>query len=453
MTLLALIAPHCPVMAQSPALVAANLTDPTSPRLAEPGPELPAVTTDPGVPPPMVEPLTDLPVTPAPQIDAINLFPNQGEITSGFNNQRFGYVLHGSASAVYDSNIFIQSRNEQEDFIFRISPGVSVGFGEFKSEMFGAESFRHRFDSYSGKNYFFIDYSPSYTWYVDHSDIDSFDQSVRLQGEWTLQRLTFGLRGAYVSETVPVEDIGNLVEQKRLNVALTSRYEYSGKTAFEVNGYFDGLSYDGQGDDSREWRNEDWLNYQISPKINLGIGGTFAYVERDSGPAQNYEQARLRAIYAPSEKLTLSISGGMEWRETDGADTQANGAFQFDAAWSPYDGAYVYVQGYRRSVTGNTDGSDFYVSTGAAAQYRQRFLQRFFFALTAEYQNSDYQEPSGSQNSARSDDLFSIRPGVGFDLAAWLNCQLTGEYRQNNSSEDKFSYKATRATLSFSMLF
>ncbi len=83
-----------------------------------------------------LEAAPDLPRSYAPQIDAITLFPDPGEWPpASFNDQRFGYVLHGSAGASYESNVFIQPTNAQEDFIFRIAPAIALGWGDFKAEV------------------------------------------------------------------------------------------------------------------------------------------------------------------------------------------------------------------------------------------------------------------------------------------------------------------------------
>jgi len=452
-TLLACAACPLPVMAKPSALVPAvgPAADPAAPLPS--GESAP----NPDAAPQLAEPVAELPATPVtalPQIDLTNLFPNQGEIAAArLNDQRFGYVLHGEGLATYESNLFIQPTGAQHDFIFRISPGVAVGWGEFKSELYGPENFRHRFERYSGKNYLYVDYSPSYTWYADHSDLDTFDHAARLEGEWNLQRFAFGARASYVTQTMPVEDIGNRVKQKELTGALTSRYDYSGKTSFEVNAFYDGLRYNGDGVNSSEWRNEDWMNYQISPKIKLGIGATLARVNREFGASQDYEQARVRAIYEASEKLTVSLTGGAEWRQTDGGEDRTDGIFELDLAWSPFDGTYIYLQGYRRSVTGNTDASDYYVATGVLAQCRQRLFQRFYFDLTLQYQNADYQVPEGSVGLNRSDNLFVVRPGVGFDLASWANCEISGEYRRNDSTDSQRGFDATTAIVRFNLLF
>ena len=402
----------------------------------------------------LADPISELPGAQTPQIESITLFPNQGEIKSAsLNDQRFGYVLHGEAKAAYESNIFIQSRNEQEDFYFTISPGVAVGWGEFKSELYGPEKFRHQFESFAGKNYFYIDYAPSYTWWVDRTDLDTFDHNARLEAEWTLQRLTLGASASYVTETVPVEDLGTRVERRRMLAALTSKYEFSGKTTFEVNAYYERYDYESNFVNSQEWRNEDWINYQISPKIKLGLGATFADVDREDSAEQTYEQGRLRVIYEPSENLTVSLIGGCEWRQTEDADDRTEGIFQLNAEWTPFDGTYVYLEGYRRSVTTGSNVGEYYISTGVFARLRQRFFHRYYLSLTAGYQNADYQNPEASAEFGRSDDLFFIRPGVGFDLATWLNCEISGEYRQNDSTIDHRSFDATKATVRFNVLF
>jgi hypothetical protein len=457
-TLLACIAcPHL-LFSQEPA---PDLPTPAVPPQVAPAPVEPALVpgadavADPSTTPPLAEPISELPASTSPQIEAITLFPNQVEINSGakFNDQRFGYVLHGEIKAAYESNIFIAERDEQEDFIFTISPGVAVGWGEFKSELYGPDSFRHRFEQYAGKNFFYLDYSPGYTWFVDHGDQDTFDHNARLEGEWTIQRLTLGAHASYVTENVPVEDLGTRVERTTIAAALTSSYEYSGKTSFEINGYFNELKYESNGVDSSEWRNEDWMNYQVSPKIKLGLGGVFAMVDREVGPSQNYEQGRLRVVYESSEKLTISLIGGAEWRQTDGGEDRSAGIFLLDLAWAPFDGSYFYLQGYRRSVTGSGGANDYYLATGFMARYQQRLFQRYYLSLTTGYQNSDYQNSEGSAEVGRTDDLFFIRPGIAFDLSSWLSCEISGEFRQNDSTIERRGFEAAKATVRFNVLF
>jgi hypothetical protein len=400
--------------------------------------------------PSLADPMADLPRSPAPQIEGYTLFPNQGEMKAiRLDDQRFGYLLHGEIKAVYESNVFIRSHHEQEDFSFTISPGLAVGWGDFKDEFQDAERFQHRFKKFVGKSYVFVDYAPSYTWWIDRSDLDSFDHHARLEAKWVVQRWSLGANASYVTETVPLEDVAARVERRRALAAVTSSYELSGKAGFEINGYYEGNDYEGDFVDNQEWRNEDWFNYRVSPKVKLGVGATFAGIDREDRGEQTYEQGRLRIIYEPNESLTLGLIGGAEWRQTDGGGDQVEGIFQIDAAWAPFDGTYFYLQGFRRSVTTASDDEEYYIATGVYALLRQRVLHRYYVSLAAGYQNADYQ----LSESGRSDDLFFIRPGVGLDLAAWLNCEVSGEYRRNDSTIERRSFEAAKATVRFSVLF
>lgn len=425
------------------------------PPIADPPPIEPASppTQFPGSP--AIEPVRDVRPSPPPANDSFTVMPNEGELTSGnaFNDHRFGYVLHGEVRAAYESNIFIREHGAEDDFIFTIQPGLAVGWGDFKSELYGPNSFRHRFERYLGKDYIFADYSPSYTWFANHGREDSFDHDARLEGEWTIRRLTLGVRARYLTENVAEPDIGDRVEERHLNVALTSRYDYSGKTSFEVNAYYNGLDYAGNRVDTREWKNDDWLNYQISPKIKLGVGGAVAYVNRSSGPTQNYEQGLVRAKYDATQKLTVAVTAGAEWRQTQDSPNRTDGVFQFDLAWTPSEGSYIYLQAYRRAYNSGIEGSEYFLATGVSVEYRQRLFQRFFFDLTAGWQNADYKDELGSPNFGRSDDLYFVRPGVGFDITTWLNCEITGEYQKNDSSIPGHSYDTTIAAVRLNLLF
>ena len=84
------------------------------------------------------DPAPMLPMTPAPVLDTMTLFPDTGDATSlesEVDKHPWKFVLHGSATATYDSNIFISHDDAQEDFIFTIAPGMAVGRGDFKNEL------------------------------------------------------------------------------------------------------------------------------------------------------------------------------------------------------------------------------------------------------------------------------------------------------------------------------
>ncbi|HEV7406339.1 MAG TPA: hypothetical protein VGO11_25545 [Chthoniobacteraceae bacterium] len=378
---------------------------------------------------------------------------------AGFTNQRFGYVLHGRVQAQYDSNIFIQSTGEQSDFIFTITPGVAIGLGDFKDQLASADSFRYRFERYADKNFLYLDYAPSFVAFADHSGQDSFDQDLRLHGEYTFQKLTVGLRAGWQRVNAPSADIGSRVENSHVSAALTNRYEVSGKTGVEANFYYDNQQYDSNGGgapktanfvDSQEFRTEEWLNFRALPKTTASVGVAAGQVERSEGPSETYEQVQFRLLWEASSKLTLSAVAGPELRQIHGHGNEVNGVFALHATWAPTERAYYHVQTYRDVQPSGAVGEDF-TATGVKLQYHQRLLERYFFDLSGGYERADYSGSAG--DGTRHDDFWSARTAVGLGLTRWLTAEVAGEYRNNSSSDADRSFEETRATLVFDVLF
>ena len=401
----------------------------------------------------IVEPVSDLPTTPSALLDFITLFPDPGSLSPGtrFNDQRFGFVLHGSVRAGYETNIFIQRVNAEEDFIFTISPGVALGWGDFKSELAGSASFARRFERPRSKSFVYADYTPSWSKFVDHAEEDTFDHDARIEGEWSLPAGRLGVRAHFQTLNAPDEDVGGRARQTRFSGALTGSHDLGGRASLEANAYVEGRDYESYVD-HWEVRNEDWLNCQLQPQVNLGFGVALGRVERSEGPAQTFEQALLRLRYVATGKLTFGLTAGPEFRQTEDDGDRCDGVFALDLAWVPFDGAYLYLQGYRRTEPSGTADQD-YAATGVQVQFRERLFAHCYFGLAAGYRHSDYHSLTSLSNSSRADDLYFVRPSLAFDLTQWLNCELLGEYRSNDSTSASRSFEATTAAVQFNVLF
>jgi hypothetical protein len=442
----------CRLLAQVPdlALLVPEPADRTPPPPAEtprvPSAHTDGTTTDTG--PVFVEPPEP---GPPPEIA-----PSKG--ARAFGDQRFGYVLHGRAQAQYDSNIFIQSKNEQGDFIFTIQPGLAIGLGDFKDQLAGADMFRYRFERFADKNFVYLDYAPSYVAFADHSEQNSFDQDLRLHGEYTFQKLTVGVRAAYQRVNAPSADIGSRVENSHVSAAWTNRYQVSGKTGLEANFYFDDQRYDSNGDtprnvnfiDTQEYRTEEWLNFRVLPKTTASVGVAVGQLERSEGPSETYEQVQARVLWEASSKLTLSLVAGPELRQIHAHDEEVNGVFALHVSWAPSERAYFHLQAYRDVQPSGAVGEDF-TATGVKLQYRQGLLDRYYFDLSGGYERADYTGTEGL--GSRHDDFGFVRGAVGFPVNRWLTTEVVGEYRDNNSSMEDRSFQETRATLVFDVLF
>lgn len=405
------------------------------------------------------DPSPTLPMTAAPVLDTMTLFPDAAEnmsLESAVDKHPWKFVLHGSATATYDSNIFISHDNAQEDFIFTIAPGVAVGRGDFKNELANLGSYEDRFnpdrsEMVDATNYIFVHYVPSVTLFADHSSEDSFDHDITLDGQYEWKRLTIGLKARFQTLNLPDVDLGERVERHLFTGALTSKYDYSAKTSFELNFFNYIRDFAGDHVDTVEYRWQAWVNYQLRPKITLGVGFTYGRVDLSRGPDQSYEQVLARLRYRATEKIRFDLTAGGEIRDISGLTNRTNGIFSLGVSYAPFDGTTVFLQGYRRTVTSANSPPANYNVTGVEAQLRQRFARRFYFVIAAGYQNVDYEYFASA--SQRRDEIFYIHPSVGIDVTTWLTCEIGAEYRRDQSSSVKSDFSETTAYFQVNVFF
>ena len=405
------------------------------------------------------DPAPSLPLTPAPVLDTMTLFPEAGDnasLEAAVDRHPWKFVLHGSATATYDSNIFISHEDEQEDFIFTIAPGVAVGRGDFKSELTNLASYEDRFnpdrsEMVDATNYIFLHYVPSVTLFANHGSENSFDHDVTLDGQYEWKRLTLGLKARFQTMNLPDVDLGERVERHLFTGALTSKYDYSAKTSIELN-YFNYIrDYAGERVDTVENRWQAWVNYQVRPKITLGVGFTFGVVDLSRGPGQSYEQLLTRIRYRATEKIRFDLTVGGELRNIYGVTHRTNGIFSLGVSYAPFDGTTVFLQTYRRTVTSASVPPANYNVTGVEAQIRQRFLHRYYFVLAAGYQNVDYEYFASA--GSRRDEIFYVHPSVGIDVTPWLTCELGAEFRSDSSTVVKSDFSETTVYFQFNVFF
>src|SRR5438874_6157409 len=141
--------------------------------------------------------------------------------------RRFHYSLRLTVRGVYDDNIFISNTNRVSDYYFAIEPMITVGFGDIEGR---------------GGNYIRLDYLPSIILFVDHSDEDTVEHLIRLEGQYRFSRLTLNLGqevaildGANLNSTLDTTGLLANVEvsaRTRLNLydtRLRANYELTGK--------------------------------------------------------------------------------------------------------------------------------------------------------------------------------------------------------------------------------
>ncbi len=371
--------------------------------------------------------------------------------------KRFVYAFRLTLRGVYDDNIFLRNTNRVDDYYFAIEPGVTLGFGD----IVGRDA-----------NYIRLDYAPSIFLFVDNSDSDAIQHLLRLEG-----RYNFGRLGLTISQDVQLLDGTNLGAvgatgananpgvnldaggDSQVNIYTTHAnvtYDLTGKTFLTGSLNYGATEYDTLISSETIFGNV-FINYTYSPKLVVGLGGTFGYNWVDNtNPNQTFEQANLRLTYQITGKISLNASAGVEFRQFEddlrGSD-YVTPVYELGATYQPFDGTTVNLRGSRRSLNSAVLQAQNYNATNITFGIRQRFLRRIYVGLAAGYENSDYYNTVQFVNANRQDDYFYIQPAVDVTITPFWTAGAYYLHRENNSSSNFFSFDDNQYGLRTSLLF
>jgi hypothetical protein len=218
-----------------------------------------------------------------------------------------------------------------------------------------------------------------------------------------------------------------------------ANYQVTGKSQLELEAGYDVADYD----DSTKFDSNDihfglfWL-YQVAPKLVLGLGPEFGWLDVQGNPNQTYQRATARLQYQATEKISITARAGAEFRQYQNTGVGGNDdiypVMSIQATYKPFDGTELGLSVYRRVTASSVVAQQNYISTGFSANLRQRFLQKYYFSLVGGFENSDYESTANNVLANRDDDYFFIRPGFDWDVTTWWTLTAFYEFRENNST-------------------
>lgn len=347
----------------------------------------------------------------------------ESELTSGEDWLQWGRVSfrpRASTSLTYDDNITLTDTNEFSDVFWSLTPGLSLVTGDVLS---------------SETPLFSLDYDANLMVFNDHTEFNDLNHSLGARARWPFAKLTLGASLGYDLLSTPMIYTSDRVERTLYRLALTSHYQFSEKTSFEINGRYNEADYDQQLIGTKDWSNDDWMNYQITAKVNLGIGATFGWSEPTSGPKQQYQRAMLRANYNLTYKLNLDASAGGEFRQYEGFPMSATPVFTLGATYRPMDRTTIRLSGSRREQSSITVVNANQITTGFSLSVRQQVWDRVGVSVAGSYEESDYRSVVRTVSFDRTDDFYSVNVGADVTITPRWKAALTAQHRESTSDD------------------
>jgi hypothetical protein len=368
---------------------------------------------------------------------------------------KFHYAFRLNLRGVYDDNIYLTERDHVDDYYFAIEPGLTLGYGDIVERQ---------------ENYIRLDYAPSIFLFADHSESNAVQHIIRLEGQHRFSKLTLNfsqdveiLDGTNLNAitsssggapTVNLDAGGNTAVNV-YNTLASFSYDLSGKTFLSGGLHWDTWDYENDLISSSAFSGNLFFNYNYSPKLVIGLGGTGGYNWVDSpSPDQTFEQINVRMTYQLTGKISLNASVGVEFRQfEDNDDDHVSPVYEIGATYQPFDGTTLSLRGSRHTMNSAVFAEQDYATTSIVFGATQRLFQRVYLGVTAGYENSDYFSTVDFASASRRDDYFFVQPAVDVMVTRWMTVGAYYLHRENDSNAAGFSFNDNQVGVRASFTF
>jgi len=353
------------------------------------------------------------------------------------NFRRFRYNVGVTVREVYDDNINISSFQRTSDLYTVIEPGIHLGFG----------------DSAGGFNYLTFDYVASVYFFAQQTERDTVEHLIRLAAQHDFGHLVLGISEDVrildgtslnnLSNTTGVQantDVGGPSQENTYTTTVNATYDLTGKlflsgqASYAISDYATLIS-------SQVTSGNIYINYVYSPKLVVGVGTTGGVNSSDGQTSdETFEQMNVRINYIVSGKVSLSLSGGLEFRQFGGGGNSISPVYEIAGTYRPFENTLITVAGSRRTVSSASLAGQDYTDTNLSLTFSQRLFNRVTLSLGVGYTNSDYLSATNGAATARSDDYFYIEPSIDLDITRYWSIGCYYLYRQDSSTLALFSF-------------
>jgi hypothetical protein len=295
-----------------------------------------------------------------------------------------------------------------------------------------------------------LDYTPTLRFYSNSQFRDTTDHAVILNGGSTFKDWTLGFSQAYISSSEPLIQTGTQTDQETYSTAINAIYRMNSAMSLELGAnqiflFFGESLASEQLTDSRTWSTMDWFNYQFGPEFGAAIGPGFGYDDPRMGSDMTFEQLQGRLAWRPGEKLSCTVSGGVENRQFLNSDVpdSLHPLFGVSAQYHLFEPT-SFSLGASRTVSASYFQDQLTENLTVSAGLRQRLLKKLYLDLNGGYRKTSYSATAAGINVNRDDagTFFNVR--LSLQLLKRGTVALFYQESDNSSNEPGFAYSSTQ---------
>jgi hypothetical protein len=310
-----------------------------------------------------------------------------------------------------------------------------------------------------------LDYTPTLRFYSSPQLRDAVDHIVNLVGTTTYEEWVLFFSQGYSETSQPLVETASQVTQQIFPTALRATHPLGSKLTLDL-GLHQSFRYIDQGQlgfrastETREWSTMDWLNYKIAPSLSVGVGAGFTYDNVSSSSDMTSEQAQGRIRWQPTDKITLSLSGGADYRQflSSPVPDMLSPIFSASIGYHLFENTALSLSA-SRTVSPSFYQNAVSEATTVRAALHQRLLGRLKLEVGGGYSSTTYDATTSGSVSATANNYEATSINVSLGTSFLKRASASVFFQKNfissgvaaSSSNGLFNYSTTQYGLALS---
>jgi hypothetical protein len=332
---------------------------------------------------------------------------------------------HVIGRITYGDGIQAQPGNQSKTLTESISPGVLLEIGRLWK----------------------LDYTPTLTFYSDKAFKDTLGHSVVFFGGTTYGGLSLNLSQAYAATSDPLIETARQTDQETYTTDIGGLLYFNSGFMLEMSGHQE-FRFAEALNSSKTWSTTEFLNYQLSPRLGVAIGGGAGYNKVTVGSDTMYEMILGRITSRVANKLNLSINGGIDIVQFVNGPSGSLLIPIYGAAvdYRPFEFTTITLSG-NRTITPSLFQDLLTESTDISLALNQRLFGLLYATISGGFRNTAYLSTTSAGATNREDETANLMGSLSYSFWRKLSSTIYYQYAQNTSSSTGFSFTSSQVGL------
>jgi len=350
---------------------------------------------------------------------------------------------HATYSLVYDDNIFLEHKQlglpnragrpgRDHDWIHTFTPGLRLNAGDSATRQ---------------SAYFAANYEAIFQQFSVNSGADAIDQNASVELGGKFNRLSLSLAQTFTRQSSPDNAVfaaNGRVRRALYGTTIGGQYELSEKTTLGLDLAQNIADFAAPLVDSTERSANLYMDYQVLPKVKMGVSGGIGYFQVEGNAASHNPNSvvyngRVRLDWKATEKVSIIGSVGLQALNIQeaGARDVAGLAFDVEANWRAAERTQVALKGSRGRRVSNAFGAQQNEETSIGISLRQGLFDAVSLTLDGGYTLAHYEVATSAVAAAgavRDDQYVFVKPALSYRFLERAQASIYYQYRRNDAN-------------------